>query len=173
MEGYNFDLRKHVLEYDNVVNTQREVIYAQRREVLAKPDLRDQVLRMVREEIEGLMLLHCPGPDPEEWDLKALHGELRTFLPVPEKPDPRWANLSREEILEELTALAERTYDDLNRNLGYQVYRDMVQQDVSLALLRASNDPLRRLIYRRVVEALGASRTRRRRPGRSAPCPTR
>jgi preprotein translocase subunit SecA len=156
VEGYNFDLRKHVLEYDDVVNTQREVIYAQRREVLSKPDLRDQVLRMVREEIEGLLLLHCPGPDPEEWDLKALHAELRTFLPLSEKPDPRWADLSRDEILEELTALAGRTYEDLNRNLGYQVYRDMVQQDVTLALLRAGNDPLRRLIYRRVVEALGA-----------------
>jgi preprotein translocase subunit SecA len=134
VEGYNFDLRKHVLEYDDVVNTQREVIYAQRREVLS----------------------NCPGPDPEEWDLKALHAELRTFLPMPEKPDPHWANLSRDEILEELTALAGRTYEDLNRNLGYQVYRDMVQQDVTLALLRAGNDPLRRLIYQRVVEALGA-----------------
>ncbi len=155
VEGYNFDLRKHVLEYDDVVNKQREVIYAQRREVLRKHDLRDQVLRMVREEVESLLLLHCPGQDPDEWDLKALYGELRTFLPVPADADHRWRQLSRDEILEELTALAERAYDDLNRFLGYQVYRDMVQQDMTLASLRASGNPLFRLIYGRVVDHLG------------------
>jgi preprotein translocase subunit SecA len=138
-----------------VVNKQREVIYAQRREVLRKPDLRDQVLRMVQEEIEGLLLLHCPGQDREEWDLKGLYGELRNFLPVPAGADSRWQQLSRDEILEELTALAERTYDELNRSLGYQVYRDMVQQDVTLASLRAAGNPLQRLIYQRVVERLG------------------
>ncbi|RME33371.1 MAG: preprotein translocase subunit SecA, partial [Thermoflexia bacterium] len=88
VEGFNFDLRKHVLEYDDVVNKQREVIYAQRREVLTKRDLRDQVLRMVREEVEGLIALHCPGNDPEEWDLKGLLAELRSFFPLPPDADP-------------------------------------------------------------------------------------
>ncbi len=157
VEGFNFDLRKHVLEYDDVVNKQREVIYAQRREVLTKRDLRDQVLRMVREEVEGLIALHCPGNDPEEWDLKGLLAELRSFFPLPPDADPvLWAKRSREEIWESLIRQAERAYDDLNRALGYQVYRDMVQQDVTLALLKASNNPLWRLIYQQVVEHLSA-----------------
>lgn len=156
VEGYNFDLRKHVLEYDDVVNKQREVIYAQRREVLAKPDLRDQVLRMVREEVESLMALHCPGNDPEEWDLKGLLVELRSFFPLPPDADPvQWARRSREEIWESLIQQAERAYEDLNRTLGYQVYRDLVQQDMTLAALKASPNPLFRLIYQRVVEHLG------------------
>ncbi|MDW7992793.1 MAG: preprotein translocase subunit SecA, partial [Anaerolineae bacterium] len=156
VEGYNFDLRKHVLEYDDVINRQREVIYAQRREVLTKPDLRDQVLRMVREEVESLMALHCPGNDPEEWDLKALLTELRSFFPLPPDADPvQWAKRSREEIWESLIQQAERAYEELNRVLGYQVYRDMVQQDVTLATLKASGNPLWRFIYQRVVEYLG------------------
>ncbi len=51
VEGYNFDIRKHLLEYDDVLNTQREVIYEQRKRILSKPDLRDDVWEMVREEI--------------------------------------------------------------------------------------------------------------------------
>jgi len=156
VEGYNFDLRKHVLEYDDVVSKQREVIYAQRREVLGKRDLRDQVLQMVCDEIEGLLALYCSGKETEEWDLKGLHGELRTFFPLPPGFDYRqWARLSRAEIQSELLRQAEQAYDQLNRALGHQVYRDAVQQDATLALLHASNDPLRRLIYERVTEHLG------------------
>ena len=51
VEGYNFDIRKHLLEYDDVLNTQREVIYEQRRRILSKPDLRDDVWEMVEDEI--------------------------------------------------------------------------------------------------------------------------
>ncbi len=156
VEGYNFDIRKHVLEYDDVVNKQREVIYTQRREVLTKRDLREQVLRMVRHEIEGLLALHCPGEDPEEWSLKELYGELRGFLPLPPQFDYRqWATLSRAELQEQLTRQAEQAYEALNHALGHQLYREAVQQDATLELIRASNDPLRRLIYERVVEQLG------------------
>jgi preprotein translocase subunit SecA len=156
VEGYNFDLRKHVLEYDDVVNKQREVIYAQRREILEKRDLRDQMLRMVRSEVEALLAAYCPGEEPEEWDLKGLHAELRTFFPLPPDSDyRRWADLSRAEIEEHLLNLAEQTYDGLYRALGHQLYRDAVQQDTTLALLHNSSDPMRRLIYERVVERLG------------------
>ncbi|HIE39430.1 MAG TPA: hypothetical protein EYP77_10270, partial [Anaerolineae bacterium] len=155
VEGYNFDLRKHVLEYDDVVNKQREVIYAQRREVLSQHDLKEQVLRMVRDEVEGLLALHCPGEEPEEWDLKGLHGELRAFFPLPPNFDyHRWARFSRAELQEQLLQQAEQVYDALNRALGHQVYRDAVQQDDSLASLQTSNDPLRRLIYERVLDHL-------------------
>jgi len=156
VEGYNFDLRKHVLEYDDVVNKQREVIYAQRREVLGKRDLREQIMRMIADEVRGLLAAHCPGEYEEEWDLKGLHAELRSFFPLsPDSTYRQWAGLSRAEIEDRLLRQAEQAYDKLNRSLGHQVYRDAVQRDASLALLRASNDPLRRLLYQRAVEQLG------------------
>jgi len=155
VEGYNFDLRKHVLEYDNVVNTQREVIYAQRQQVLSKQDLKDQVLRMVNKEVRSLVNTFCPGEEPEDWDVRALHGELRSFFPLPPTLNPnRWARLSRSELQQELIELAEKTYDSLNVALGDQLYRDLVQQDTTLDALRASNDSMRRLIYERIVERL-------------------
>ena len=157
VEGYNFDIRKHVLEYDNVVNKQREVIYAQRKQVLSAPDLRDQVLRMVREEISGTVAAHTPGPDPDDWDLRGLYSELRTFFPLPSGFNyRRWGELSPAEIEAQLSEIAERAYEEVNRVVGHQVYRQATQADVTLGTLARSADPAQRLAYRKVVERTGA-----------------
>ena len=65
VEGYNFDVRKHVIQYDDVINKQREVIYAQRRKILEQIDLRDIVIDMVESEIESLVREHTIGDLPE------------------------------------------------------------------------------------------------------------
>jgi preprotein translocase subunit SecA len=156
VEGYNFDIRKHVLEYDDVVNKQREVIYAQRREVLSAADLRDQVLRMVRDEVGGLVAVHTPGPDTDDWDLRGLRDELRTFIPLPTGLSYRkWKDLSPEEIEDQVFEIAERVYDELNEVNGRELYRRMAREDVALEALSQSGDPLQRVIYEQVVERLG------------------
>jgi preprotein translocase subunit SecA len=156
VEGYNFDIRKHVLEYDDVVNKQREVIYAQRREVLSADDLCDQVLRMVQEEIGGIVAAHTPGPEPNDWDLRGLYGEARGLLPLPSEFNYRkWEKLSSDEIEAQLFEIAERAYDELNRSIGHEVYRQAAREDVTLEALAGSADPLQQLIYRKVVERLG------------------
>ena len=156
VEGYNFDIRKHVLEYDDVVNKQREVIYAQRRQVLSASDLREQVLRMVRDEISPVVATHTPGPDPDDWDLRGLYSELRTFFPLP--PDfnyHRWRELAPGEIETQLSEVAERAYDEVNRSIGRQVYRQAAREDVTPGGLAQSVDPAKRLAYQRIVEQLG------------------
>ncbi|MBN1812763.1 MAG: preprotein translocase subunit SecA [Anaerolineae bacterium] len=156
VEGYNFDIRKHVLEYDNVVNKQREVVYTQRREVLSATDLRDQVLRMVREEISGLVIAHAPGPDPDDWDLRGLRDELRTFIPLPAGLSYRkWKELSPDEIEDQVFEIAEKAYDDLNETNGRELYRRMSREDVTLEMLSRGADPLQQMIYERVAERLG------------------
>jgi preprotein translocase subunit SecA len=156
VEGYNFDIRKHVLEYDDVVNKQREVIYAQRREVLSAADLRDQVLRMVGEEIDGLVAAHTPGPDPDDWDLRGLRDELRTFVPLPTGLSYRkWKELSPEEIGTWVFEIAERAYDELNAASGRELHRRMAREDVTLEALSLSGDPLQQMIYEQATERLG------------------
>jgi preprotein translocase subunit SecA len=155
VEGYNFDIRKHVLEYDDVVNKQREVIYAQRRQVLSAPDLREQVLRMVQDEVGRVVATHTPGPDPDDWDLRGLYSELRTFFPLPPEFNyRRWGELAPTEIEAQLSEIAERAYDEVNRAIGHQVYRQAVQEQVTLAALAQSADPAQRLAYQRAVERL-------------------
>ena len=71
VEAHNFEIRKHLLEYDNVMNQQREVIYSQRREVLTGEDLKESVMEMIEEQAEGIVDLYADEKDhPEDWDLK-------------------------------------------------------------------------------------------------------
>jgi preprotein translocase subunit SecA len=73
VEAHNFEIRKHLLEYDNVMNKQREVIYSQRREVLGSEDLKDPIMEMIDEQSEGLIDFYTGEKDhPEDWDLKSL-----------------------------------------------------------------------------------------------------
>ncbi|MBL8130809.1 MAG: preprotein translocase subunit SecA [Anaerolineae bacterium] len=84
VEGYNFDIRKRVLEYDDVVNKQREVIYRQRREVLNNPSLRDEFLDILNAAAMGVIgEFSGEGAALEDWDMAALLRQLYTVFPVP------------------------------------------------------------------------------------------
>jgi preprotein translocase subunit SecA len=89
VEGYHFDMRKHVLEYDDVVNKQRETIYSQRRKILAAEDgdLRNQIQHMITEQIQTVCALHLAG-EPMDWNLEELHRAALTIYPVPASITP-------------------------------------------------------------------------------------
>jgi preprotein translocase subunit SecA len=76
VEGHNFDIRKHLLEYDDVMNKQREVIYAQRRQILGGATLDDDLMEMATELVEEIVQEYTADKLPEEWDLKALSDAL-------------------------------------------------------------------------------------------------
>ena len=77
VEAHNFDIRKNVLQYDDVMNRQREIIYGQRRKVLMGEDIRDSVLQMVAESVQLRCARYCPASLPsEEWDIAGLHADF-------------------------------------------------------------------------------------------------
>ncbi|MFQ5508312.1 MAG: preprotein translocase subunit SecA [Leptospirillia bacterium] len=77
VEGHHFDMRKHLLEYDDVMNQQREVVYQQRRQILAGQSLRETIDDMIDNCISGVLTTHCPeGVYEEEWDIPALKDAL-------------------------------------------------------------------------------------------------
>ncbi len=118
VEGHNFDIRKHLLEYDDVVNKQREIIYQQRHQVLSEENLRPIISDMIHEELASLVTMHTTGY-AEDWDLEALQASLRTIMPLPPTFTPaRWEKLTPREIEEQLLALAERLYEEKERQLG-------------------------------------------------------
>ena len=83
VEGRNFGIRKHVLQYDDVMNKQREIIYGQRNKVLHGEDLRDSVMSMIEKVIDRTIPMFTEGYKyPEEWDLEGLFNHLHPiFLP--------------------------------------------------------------------------------------------
>jgi preprotein translocase subunit SecA len=133
VEGYHFDMRKHLVDYDDVVNKHREVIYAERRKILEGSDLKANILSMVQDEIQKLVAAHCTSGSMEP-DFTALIGELTTILPLP--PQINAGTLSQmrpKEITEKLIEYAEQLYEQREKEIGTENMR-LVER---LVMLRA------------------------------------
>ena len=156
VEGYNFDIRKHVLEYDDVVNKQREVIYDQRRRILGEPTLRPTVLDMVSSQVRGLVERLAPDGLDAERDLPGLHAALQAFLPLPREIAAQgWAKMSVAEIADQIDEYAEALYDRRAEANGQEVLRQFTTEGLTLADLAARPDPFNSTLYGRVAETLG------------------
>jgi preprotein translocase subunit SecA len=157
VEGYNFDVRKHVIQYDDVINKQREVIYAQRRKILEQPDLKDIVMDMVDDEVEALVKEHTVGELPENWDLHGLLNEVRAIVPLPREFDVNtWARGTREEIIESLSAEAEKRYDAGLADFARFIMQQFGMQNGTLEQMKHSQrDVLLRSVYTWAVKHMG------------------
>ena len=82
IEGFNFDIRKHVLDYDDVMNKQREVIYKKRREILKSKDIKNNILDDIRKEVEKILSLHCVKGGEQDWDTDCIHTEISGIFAV-------------------------------------------------------------------------------------------
>lgn len=86
VEGHHFDMRKHVVDYDDVMNRQREVIYARRKKILFHEDIKDEIMTVMIEEAGNLVKGHCIGKR-HMWDTAGLTGELKKIYPEGELKD--------------------------------------------------------------------------------------
>jgi len=125
VEGHNFEIRKHLLEYDNVMNQQREVIYSQRREVLAGEDLKDSVMEMIEEQAEGMVDLYADEKThPEDWDLKGLQDAVyQQFSFRWTVPSEREDGLNRERLKELLLEKVRDVYQEKEEEFGAATLR--------------------------------------------------
>jgi preprotein translocase subunit SecA len=150
VEGYNFDIRKHVLEYDDVVNKQREVIYSQRQELLAAKDLRPIAMDMMSREIEAVVGAHTGGYK-DEWDLEGLYRAVHSFMPLTlskSEAISRWgAASSPQTIAEDLVAQAEAAYDTISLDFGRDILREATRTGQRLADLADNPGGLYRYLY--------------------------
>jgi preprotein translocase subunit SecA len=124
VEAHNFEIRKHLLEYDNVMNQQREVIYSQRREVLGGEDLKESVMEIVEEQTEGIVDLFADEKvHPEDWDMKglqdALYQQFSFRWPLPEAGD----GLNRDRLKEMVVQEAQAIYRKKEEEFGEPMLR--------------------------------------------------
>ncbi|MDD5251847.1 MAG: preprotein translocase subunit SecA [Patescibacteria group bacterium] len=102
VEGHHFDIRKHLLEYDDVLNKHRETIYRRRRDVIertgpdAPAEIRERVLAVVEDELERLVLFHTAGEDEKAWNLKEIIETVGTMYPLSSELPTELENLRRE-----------------------------------------------------------------------------
>ena len=127
VEGRNFDIRKHILEYDNVMNEQRKVIYAQREKILKEEDLKEQIGHMVNNLIDQMMEMYAPTKrDAEEWDIEGLipYGE-QFFLPAGRVTEEKLRTMGREEMAEYLKETAHSYYQEREQEVTSLMMREL------------------------------------------------
>lgn len=127
VEARNFDIRKHVLEYDDVMNQQREVIYGQRRQILMGESMRENIFHMIGKLVEKAMELYANEKAfPEDWDYSGLIEYCTGFFaPEGRLSQAELEKLSREELQEELLKAAEEAYDSREVLFGEASMREL------------------------------------------------
>ncbi|MDQ1911304.1 preprotein translocase subunit SecA [Paenibacillus sp. GD4] len=126
VEGNNFDVRKIVLQYDDVMNQQREIIYKQRREVIESENVTEIVHGMIMPVIERIVEAHCSDDlVPEEWDLQAIVDYANgTFLHEGQiTKDDLWGK-EKEEIIEFIQELVRTLYKEREQHIGETFMRE-------------------------------------------------
>jgi preprotein translocase subunit SecA len=154
MEQQNFEIRKNVLKYDEVLNKQRTVVYDERRRVLTGEDLSDQIRAMIDEVVRSYIEGATASGYPEEWDLDQLWTALKTLYPISLTVDDAIdqaggskADLTREFLLEEIIADAQAAYDQREEDLTAPVLRELERRVLLSVLDRKWREHLYEMDY--------------------------
>lgn len=124
VEAHNFEIRKHLLEYDNVMNKQREVIYSQRREVLISKDLKETIMEMVEEQSEDLVRFYTDEKvHPEDWDLKALQDAVYQQFSFRWSIPPMEDGIRVDQLREMIIQSAKEVYQKKEEEFGAPMLR--------------------------------------------------
>jgi preprotein translocase subunit SecA len=159
VEGNNFDIRKHLLEYDDVINKHREVIYKKRRDILSAENPKEKILEMIEDEIEQVVLFHTASEQEGDWNLEEIYEVAGTIFSLPPeariKMDDirRWAGdkmhdaAVRTRIIEYLMELARKAYDDLEKRIAEQAVKmnqngEAVMKQIEKAIVLRAIDTL-------------------------------
>ncbi|MCI0885935.1 MAG: preprotein translocase subunit SecA, partial [Chloroflexi bacterium] len=138
VEGHNFDIRKHVVQYDDVMNRHRDLIYTERRKILEGVDLSENIAEMIEGEIESVFNTFLSDTDHDMWEVESLIAELKAIMPLPAKFTPRHIReLDPEEGLNEMLEVAREAYEKKEEELGEDRMRT-----------------LERLLFLRVIDRL-------------------
>jgi preprotein translocase subunit SecA len=140
VEARNFEIRKNLLKYDNVMNDQRKVVYEQRKELMQADDVSDEVAGMRHEVIEDLVARYIPeNAYAEQWDAKGLHEECRRILNL-DLPIADWTKeegIDDTQIRERIIEAADRKMAEKAANYGPEILR-MAEKNMLLNILDQS-----------------------------------
>jgi len=145
VEAQNFGIRKHVLQYDDVMNKQREVIYEERYRMLIGEDLRDRILAMVEDVMRGSVMVYTnDAAYPEEWDWDGLFLYINQLFPLGWGKDSiDIETITQEELIERLTESAKERYENREKELGSETMRNIER----LVMLEVIDNKWREHLY--------------------------
>ncbi|AJS60360.1 preprotein translocase subunit SecA [Paenibacillus sp. IHBB 10380] len=125
VEGNNFDVRKNVLQYDDVMNQQREIIYKQRREIMESEDIKDIVMEMIKPVIDRVVAAHCVDDIPENWELQEVADYVNSKLLDEDAVtrDNLWGK-EPDEIVEYIFDRVVTKYNEREERIGSELVRE-------------------------------------------------
>jgi len=120
VEAHNFDIRKHLLEYDDVNNKQRTEIYAFRRDILTSDNLKDRILEMMENAVDDLLDIYCPeNKHIDDWDMKGLQDALYGQFMIMPEVEPQEFDELRQTVLDAVFA----AYEEKEKEIGAETLR--------------------------------------------------
>jgi len=146
VEGHNFDIRKHLLDYDDVINRHRESIYIQREEIIRAENLKEETLKKIEEEIEQAVVFHTSDLNVKNWDTKEIWQVANTIFPVAPDTQEKLKDLAQEAVgkfdvikirdamANLLVGLMREEYDKMEVRMGVQANKSDVLRDVERGL---------------------------------------
>jgi len=144
VEGHNFQIRKHLLEYDNVMNQQREVIYDRRSNALKGQSLREEVTEIINNFVQDKANLFCAANYPDEWDWEGLQNQFQRMFLTSMPADLRERKiLTRESVQEELAKCARLVYENKEQQVSPKLMREIER----FAMLRVIDERWRAHLY--------------------------
>jgi preprotein translocase subunit SecA len=124
VEGHHFDMRKHLVEYDDVINKHRELIYGERKKILGGTNLKENILLMVKEEIQSIVAAYIGNGHGFDGDLEGLIADVGTVFPLPPALDINTSAEAKPKQIEmKLIEAAEALYEEREKELGLENMR--------------------------------------------------
>jgi preprotein translocase subunit SecA len=138
VEGFHFDIRKHLVEFDDVVNKQREIIYCERKKILSGADLKTNILNMVNKELKNIVASRLGNHTNDDWDIQGLITDVNAIMPLPKEfASDNLTNMTARQIEDLLTESSRKLYQEREHQIG--------SEDIRL---------LERLVMLRVIDSL-------------------
>ncbi len=136
VESHHFDIRKHVLKYDDVMNEQRSMIYRERRKALEQDSVHEEILEMADNVIDSILEPSLnPEVEPEDWDYQTLADHIKKIFPI-ETPIDSWKKLSRDELFEEISRTVANQIQAKGMEAGAENFR-MLEKFLLLQMVDA------------------------------------
>jgi preprotein translocase subunit SecA len=134
IEGFNFDIRKHVLDYDDVMNRQREVVYKKRKEILGSENVKNEMLSYICEEMEKLVSFHATGEE-NVWNVEEIFDGVKKIFPVEKSVKVKLEEIRQDDaknsaekiaaMTEHLIGLAKEAYNKKEQEIGEENTRSI------------------------------------------------
>jgi preprotein translocase subunit SecA len=131
VEAHNFDIRKHLIDYDDIMNKQRTEIYSFRREILHGEELQERISAMIEDTVEELLFTYCPeDKHPEEWDIKSLNDNAYGTFSVSFETTPQPLEKIRESLLSSIKEVYEKREAEIGSDMMRYIEKVVMLQVV-------------------------------------------